>query len=216
MQAMKVDRDLTRAIGRFREALQLDPAHEDSIYYLGNCLAETGNLDEALEQFEKLMQIDPLSHRAYKRWGTLRAMTAESEKDLEAAEVALERALSINPEATGALLLLGEVALIRGDLATARQRLEWVRRTNPSSMEALFLLAYLAWREGDGALADELLQAARESGNEEWKPEGVVAEGDVERTMHQDVTLLRRFVDTWNGTADADAAFADLEARLGS
>ena len=38
VRAMKREGDIPRAISLFREALALNPAHEDSRYYLANCL----------------------------------------------------------------------------------------------------------------------------------------------------------------------------------
>ncbi|NIM60394.1 MAG: tetratricopeptide repeat protein, partial [Acidobacteria bacterium] len=83
MQAMKADQDLSTATVLFEQALDIDPNHEDSIYYLGNSLADQGDLVGALARFETLMQLDPSSHRAFKRWGTLQAMNAESAESLK-------------------------------------------------------------------------------------------------------------------------------------
>jgi Tfp pilus assembly protein PilF len=214
MNAMKVDRDLERAIGLFREALELDPRHEDSIYYLGNCLAETGDPDGALQRFAELMRLNHQSHRAHKRWGTLRAVTARSAADLDAAVAVLERAAAINPEETGVSLVLGEVALLQGDLAAAKQRFEWVVRSNPQSGEAFFMLGYVAWRSGDASTAVQRLEQARDSRQEEWKPSGSIAEGEVKTLMHSDETPLLHVFAAWDGTPDPGMAFAALHAHL--
>ncbi|MGB5891288.1 MAG: FG-GAP-like repeat-containing protein, partial [Thermoanaerobaculia bacterium] len=131
MDAVKIEGDLPKAIGLFRQALTLDPQHEDSRYYLANCLAAEGDLDGALAELDTMRRLSPGSHRAHKQWGVLRAMTAESDADLEAAERALARALEINQEATGSLLVLGEIALMQGDRALADERLAQATRTNP-------------------------------------------------------------------------------------
>ena len=49
MNALKLEGDCEKAIGLFLHALELDPHHADSLYYLANCLAETGNVDEAFQ-----------------------------------------------------------------------------------------------------------------------------------------------------------------------
>jgi hypothetical protein len=214
MNAFKVDGDCESAIPSFERALELKPGHEDSLYYLGNCLAEVGDPEGALEQFARMMELNRMSHRAYKRWGTLRAMTARSSAEVHAAKQALERAVEINKEATGAMLVLGEIAVITSDTASARQRLEWVGRTNPQAGEAFFLLAYIAAGTGDDALRDSHLASARASRREDWKPEGVVAEGDVLQLMHTEATPLGRFFDAWDGTFDPQATFAPLDAHL--
>ncbi|MDH3785024.1 MAG: FG-GAP-like repeat-containing protein [Acidobacteriota bacterium] len=189
MRAMKVDADPVAAGRLFEQALQLDPSHEDSIYYLGNCLAEQGDDDGALARFAELMRINPKSHRAFKRWGTLQAIVAKSSEEIERAEEALDRAVAINPEATGARMVLAEIHIVRGDTDAARQGLRWIRTTNPTAGDALFLLSYLAWKEGDNGGARELLQDASGVG-EEWRPEGAAAEGDVKRP-HCSETRIR-------------------------
>ncbi len=214
-RAMKVDGDPATAAELFRRALALHPAHEDSLYDLGNCLAELGEFDLALTRFDELRRLNPMSHRAHKRWGTLRALRAESESDVEQAQTALERAVEINPEATGALLVLAEIAVLRQRTDEARQRLAWVARTNPQSTECFFLLAWLAWNEDDDRRgAAEQLARARATLGDDWKPEGAAAEGDVRRTMHTDVTLFDDVLRAWDGVEDPEYAFAGFESRL--
>ncbi len=215
MDAMKVDGDLERAIDLFEQVLRLDPAHEDSLYYLANCRAETGDVEAALAQLETLIHVDPRSQRAHKRWGTLRATSAGEASDLDAAVAALERASAINPEETGVSLVLGEVLLMRGDSAAARQRLEWVVRSNPQSAEAYFVLAYLAWIDGDTTLAIDRLKQAAGARNEAWKPPGVVAEGEVKRKAHVESTPFEDLYNRWDGTPDPERALESLSDRLG-
>ena len=210
VRAMKVDLDLSAASALFRQALDLDPAHEDSIYYLGNCLAELGDLDGALSRFAELMDLNPNSHRAFKRWGTLRAMNAESSEAMLRAESALERAVSINPEATGARMILAETSIVRGDFETARQTLRWIQSTNPTAGDALFLLGYISWKQEDLAGARELLERAAGTG-EEWRPEGAAAEGDVRRKMHRETTFFGGVYQAWDRTIDPASVFGGLD-----
>ncbi|MBI3697780.1 MAG: VCBS repeat-containing protein [Acidobacteria bacterium] len=209
MNAMKIEGDLPRAMGLFQEALALDPSHEDARYYLANCLAAQGDVKAALAQFEELARINPQSQRAYRRLGVLRATT-----DLNAARKALEKALVINPEETGTLLVLGEVDLLQGKQAEALQRWEWACRTNPRAAGALFLRGYLAWKRGHGAEARELLVAARKALGDDWKPQGSVAEGDVRQKMYSEETVLSRFWERWNGSPEPAPAFGPLDSYL--
>jgi len=210
MQAMKVDRDLVAATVLFRKALALDPVHEDSIYYLGNCLAEEGDLEGALAQFDSLTRLNPSSHRAFKRWGTLRAMSADSSESLAQAEEALEQAISINPEATGARMILAETSIVRGDPEAASRHLRWIQSTNPNAGDALFLLGYLSWKSGELEDARKFLQAAADVG-EAWRPKGAAAEGDVKRAMHREATLLGSAHAAWDRTVEPDAALGELD-----
>ncbi len=214
MNAMKVDGDLQRAIGLFERALVLNPSHGDSLYYLANCRAETGDVQEALSQLDRLIRVNRQSQRAHKRWGTLRAVSAGEPSELDAAVAALERASAINPEETGVSLVLGEVLLLQGKTAEARQRLEWVVRSNSQAGEAFFVLGYLAWIEGDTESATDRLAEAAGTRSEDWKPPGVVAEGEVLRKAHVESTLFEEIYNQWDGKPDPTRAFESLRARL--
>jgi len=214
MDAMKKSRDPHAAIELFRHALALDPGHEDSLYYLANCLADVGDVEAGLTTLDELTRRNPMSHRAFLRWGTLRAVTARSAADLDTAVRALERAAEINPEETGALQALGEVALLRGQPDLARQRFEWIGRTNAQPARALFLLGYLAWRDGDAARATSFLERSRAARGKDWKPQGASAEGETKSRMHEERTPLGWACDAWDGSLDPASAYRALEERL--
>lgn len=216
MHAMKVEHDIPQAIRLFETALERNPSHEDARYYLGNCLAIAGDVDGALAQFAELVRINRQSHRGHARWGTLRAITATSAADLAAAEEALRTAVALNPEETGALLALGEVALLRGDTRAAGERLTLACRSNPRAAGGFFLRAYLAARNGDPPRARALLLEARRARGPDWKPTGTTAEGDVGRRMDSNTTPLADIWESWNGEPDPRTAFARLDARLRS
>ncbi|MBI4659902.1 MAG: VCBS repeat-containing protein [Verrucomicrobia bacterium] len=214
MNALKVEKNIPKAVLSFREALELDPAHEDSRYYLGQCLAAQGDAAGALAQWEELIRINPQSHRAYQQWGNLRAATAASGSDLRAAEDRLEKAHALNPEETGALLVLGEIALLRGDGAKAEERLRAACRTNHRAVGGLFLRAYVAWKRGEEESAKRLLAEARQVLGKDWQPKGSTAEGDVNAKQHVEGTPLSRFWESWDGMADPVSAFDRLEVFL--
>ncbi|MHB8520796.1 MAG: FG-GAP-like repeat-containing protein [Limisphaerales bacterium] len=214
INAMKVEQDIPKAIQLFRAALALNPQHEDAHYYLGQCLAREGDTAGALAQLEELTRISPQSHRGYQQWGTLRAIFSTSDADLAAAEKSLEKAHALNPEETGALLVLGEVALLRHDPALAEQRLTAACRTNPRAAGGFFLRAYLAWKRGEGDQARALLAETRQALGKEWVPKGATAEGDVKQKWHVESTPLSPFWEHWDGAPDPGKAFAALDARL--
>jgi tetratricopeptide (TPR) repeat protein len=214
MDAMKKDRDPARAAQLFREALALNPGHEDSHYYLANSLAALGDTQGALAELDELARMNPQSHRAFQRRGELMAASAQAKPELARAEASLETAHRLNPEETGTLLLLGEVALARGDLDKARERFELACRANPRASGALFLRGYIAWRRGDANRAAELLASAQAARGKEWKPKGSVAEGDVERRMHRESGFLSLFWEAWDGGQNAASAYAPLAAYL--
>lgn len=214
MDAMKIDKDIPQAIALFRQALELNPQHEDSRYYLGQCLATEGDAPGALAKLEELVRLNPQSHRGHQQWGTLLARFAASPADLAAAERSLERAHELNPEETGALLVLGEIALLRHDAPKANERLATACRTNPRPAGGFFLRAFLAWKSGDRPGAEQLLGDTRQALGKDWQPRGTTAEGDVKKKQHSESTPLSRFWESWNGQPDPAPAFAPLEEFL--
>ncbi len=216
MNALKLEQNLPKAIELFRAALQLNPDHEDSHYYLGQCLAATGDVNGALAQFRELTAINPQSHRGFQQYGRVRACSATSDSELADAEQALAKAHTLNPEETGALLILGEVTLLRGNFTQAAERLAAACRTNPRAAGGFFLRGFLAWKEGDAARAAALLGEAREALGKDWQPKGATAEGDVKRRQFTECTPLSRFWGEWNGSADPNQAYAPLVDCLNS
>jgi hypothetical protein len=214
MDALKREGDAKRAIPLFREALAIDPRHEDARYYLANCLAAEGDSAGALAELEKLVEINPHSQRALQRSAVLRAESARSARDLERAAREAGRAHSLNPEETGALLVLGEIELMQGRPAAARERLNAVVRSNPRASTAFFLLAYLDWKAGAAQAARAHLEQMVKARGPQWKPKGSLHEGEVGKKMHTETTLLASFAESWGGAGDASAAFRAVEGRL--
>jgi len=214
MNAMKVEQDNGKAIRLFREAIAFNPRHEDSRYYLGLCLASQGDAAGALAALEGLQELNPQSHRGWQQWGIVRALFARTAADLEAAEQALLRAQSINPEETGALLALGELALLRGDNPLAEERLAAATHTNPRAVGGFFLRAYLAWQRGEPGQAKALLEQARTALGPEWQPKGATSEGDVRKKQHVQNSPLAAAWETWDGGLFPETAFRELLARL--
>ncbi len=214
MNAIKVETNYVKAIGLFKAAIALNPRHEDSLYYLGQCLAQQGDVAGALEQWAELVRINPKSHRGHQQWGCLKAMSAKSDDDLATAEEALEKAHTLNPEETGALLLLGEVSLLRGQFGKADDRLAAACRSNPRAVGGFFLRGYLAWQRGETAEAKALLAQARQALGKDWQPKGATSEGDVKQKAHRENTPLSRFWEEWDGSAEPDTVFRSLENFL--
>jgi tetratricopeptide (TPR) repeat protein len=214
MNALKIENDNAKAIRLFRDALELNPAHEDSRYYLGLCLATQGEVQEALTALSELQKLNPQSHRAWQQWGIVRASTATSDAELAQAEQALQTAHQLNPEETGALMALGEVALLRHNPDLAEQRLRDATRTNPKAAGGFFLCGYLSWKRGDIEAATHYLDHARKALGPDWQPKGATSEGDVKRKQHLDSSPLHSFWESWNGLPEPAAAFAALDQRL--
>jgi len=214
MDKLKKDQDPRAAAVLFREALALDPHHEDGHYYLASCLASMGDTQGAIQELEALLAQNPSSHRALQRIAYLHAVSAKDKADLNRAAQEAERAHALNPEETGALLLLAEIELLRGNAPKSRGHLESVIRSNHRAALAYFLLAYLDSGSGGSAARKVHLAATVKARGPEWKPKGSVHEGDVQRRMHEDTSLLAPYADRWDGKQDPQPAFAALQNRL--
>ncbi|MFN7998453.1 MAG: FG-GAP-like repeat-containing protein [Bryobacteraceae bacterium] len=214
MDAMKRDRDMAKAAGLFREALAINPNHEDSRYYLANCLAAQGEMAAAIAELDVLAQLNPQSHRAFQRKGELVAASASSRVELASARPPLLEALRLNSEETGALVLLGEVDLGLGDMASAGRRLARACQANVRAADAWFLRGYIAWKQHDTQQAVEMLSAARKARGTDWKPLGAALEGDVRRRMLEQSVFLSVFMEAWDGIAPPERAYAGIDQYL--
>ena len=116
--------DLETAAKTYGEALTMNERHEDTLYYLGNSLAQLSRHVEAIDVFEKLVSVNSLSARAHFQMGTIRSNTASGDLfDLDAAEQEFQRALEINREESAPVQRLGEIALAKGQSAKAMRLL---------------------------------------------------------------------------------------------
>ena len=214
MDAMKRERNFAKAVQLFREALAINPDHEDSHYYLANCLAALNDIPSAIAELDVLARINPQNHRAFQRKGELLAASASSRRQLGPARQALTVALGLNSEETGTLVLLGEVDLARGDLATAERDFTHTCQANSRAANAWFLRGYIAWKRQDFRQAAAMLSAARNARGPDWKPSGSVLEGDVQHRMYSESGFLNVFERQWDGSPDPTRAFAQLDAYL--
>ncbi len=210
MALFKAGRDYPAAVREFEQALALDPVHEDSLFYLANSLIELGQPAAAIVSLRRLTELNSQSLRGFQQWGTLRALTARTRADLVAAEELLLKARAINPEETGVLQVLGEVALLRGEPALADERLAQVIASNQRAARAIYLRAYLASKSGRHDASRELLKQTRAALGPEWKPQGTTHEGDVKNRMHVHTTPLSEAFARWDGNEDPARAFAPV------
>ena len=214
MDAMKRDRNFAGAAQLFRKALAINPNHEDSHYYLANCLAELGDIPAAITQLDAIIRINPQNHRAYQRKGELLAASANSKSELTAARRTLEAALKLNSEETGTLFLLGEVELAQGDFAEANRDFGNVIQANSRAVNAWYFRGYVAWKSGDPRQAAAMLTQAHNARGPDWKPAGSVLEGDVRRRMYSESGFLGLFAQQWDGNSNPPLAYERLDAYL--
>jgi len=140
--------DLEAAVALYQEALSLRPNHEDSLYYQGNCYFELGRYTEAIKADQRLIAVNPQgSSRGYMQLGLIHAcLEPGAPLNLEQASQLFERTLRVDPD-SGAMLGIGEVALLRGDWQRSWEALQSANADNPMSMAAPYLLGYLCYRK---------------------------------------------------------------------
>ncbi len=232
-RVMKTESDWQTAAGLFRQALALDPDHEDSLYFLGNALIELGEFPDALAQFEHLVAVNPQSLRGWLQIGAIRASPDAGELfDLALAEDALRSAIAVNPEESGGLTRLGMVQLARGELDLAAESFAHVRKLNPQVVAPFYLGGYILWQQGDADGAAELLRGAMALDVPPTPVKGVLAEGDTKQAdrgaLVAEVVTLRppffaqlealqgRPPDSVTGPEVVDAEYQTVEAYLAS
>ncbi|MFQ6047170.1 MAG: tetratricopeptide repeat protein, partial [Gemmatimonadales bacterium] len=59
------------AAAEYRRALELNPRHEDALYYYANMQLELGAFEEAEGALRRLVEVNPVSARAHSRLGIL-------------------------------------------------------------------------------------------------------------------------------------------------
>jgi tetratricopeptide (TPR) repeat protein len=142
--------ELEAAIALYQNALKLKPDHEDSLYYAGNCYFELGRYQEAIAANERLIAANPLgSSRGYMQLGLIYScLEPGAPFDLEKAGHFFDQSLKVDPD-SGALLGIGEVALLAGQWQKAWDSFKSDNADNAMSMASPYLLGYLCWRKGE-------------------------------------------------------------------
>ena len=177
--SLRVRGDWSAAAKSYERALALRPEHEDSLYYLGHCRMEMGRPGEAREAFSRLVAVNPSSVRGHLALGAVQLSADPSQPfAIEEARGHFEKAHALNGEETGAMVRLGEIALVLGEQARARAWFESALRTNPKCVEAAFLLGYLAWVSGRRDDAAAFCRRAIEAATVQAPVKGVMSEGD--------------------------------------
>ena len=210
----------------YRQALTIDPDHEDSLYYLATCLYEMGEYGEAESELRKLIRLNPESGRAWGQLGRLLSSRAPgAPTDLAAARQAFERQLAINREQVGPLLELGCLELNQGNL----KRAEATFRTAAvsGSPEAKFLAGYVLFLEKRPTEARKFFRSVLEAywADRKAAAQGVLSEGDVLPVADKPLTAPQRaalqsahflyWMDLDQGTSP-DEALKSLRLRGGS
>ena len=146
------------------KALALDPQLPLVHALLGEIALAGNHLEEAIAQFASEQQRNPLEPSVYDRLGDAYSRQANYPEAI----AALQRAVLLEPHATGPYILLGKVMLKRQDAVGAANYLERAKAMDPANYMTRSLLgqAYRAMGRREEAAketqAAEQLQAASE------------------------------------------------------
>jgi len=185
-----------KAATEYREALKIQPDHEDALFYLGNMYLEMGDYPHAEENWVRITRLNPLSAKAHYQLGNLYlSYDREEFYDLDRAESEFVTTHRINRIITGPQLLLGHIMLIRGEYEEAARYFKSVLGSNSKNAEALFLLGYVHWKNNQYDEAMTYYSDAMERMEPAKRIKGVLSEGDTQngknhlRPINQSVFL---------------------------
>src|SRR5687768_2305049 len=122
-----------RAIALLEHDAGSDP---DALIALGNAYLLAGRSAEALKTFQHLLSVDPANALAYENMGTVLLQA----KDYTGAELALRRALTMNPALPGAWTALGVVFAGTGRRDEAIEAWKRALQLDPNDENARFNL----------------------------------------------------------------------------
>lgn len=182
-----------KAIPGFREALRLDPRHEDSLYNLATSLKETGEYGEAAAVLRRLLEVNPQSNRGWTELGnTFATPLPGAPLDFAEARRAFERSVELNREQAGPFLLLGRLELNQGDFKQAENHFRIA--AGFASPEGNFLTGYALFLQGRHAEAAGFFRKVLDNYAHEKRiaARGVLSEGDILPAPGKSMTALER------------------------
>lgn len=140
-------RDFTGANDTFKDAVRKQPELLAANLEWGQLFLEKYDTANAEASFADVLKIDPANPDAHV--GMARVKTEQQNYDVAAAEVELGKALAVNPNHLGALVVRAKHQIGNAEYAAARATLERALATNPASLEAHTLLAAIHWLADD-------------------------------------------------------------------
>lgn len=209
--------DCAAASKAYRSALELDPTHQESLYYLGNCLFELGEYSEARRTYQRLLELEPNSPRGLSGLGILLSSPFPgNQMDVKKAREAFQQVSRINPEHSGPFLRLGMLALQQDHLEEALRNFKTAAGFR--SPEGIFLTGLVLYRLGRLPEAQQEFQRVLEIETQEEaiSKRGASSEGDkrvVSETVPlsplQAAALQSRVFLTWIRLARGEAGVPD-------
>lgn len=185
--------EFARGVAAYREALRLNPAHEDSLYYLGTCLEELGAYAQAAESFRHLLSINPSSGRALGELGNTLSLPAPGASvDYEQARQAFLQNIQINREQAGPFVRLGMMELDQGHWEAALEKFRVA--AGFGSPDGNFWVGYTLFLQKQYPAAVPYFRKVLDAYGRERKiaGRGVLSEGDVIPAPGKPLTALEK------------------------
>ena len=141
--------DNRNALPLLQRAREQTPSHVDLLNALGTCFSRLGRSREAVEAFDTALKLapDPRLHFG-------RALALEDLSALDAARVAFEQVVALDPSHSEALSRLAMLAVQRGDAKAARDLASRALTIDPRDAVARIALASAALEEKDMPTAE--------------------------------------------------------------
>ncbi|MFB3922667.1 MAG: FG-GAP-like repeat-containing protein [Terriglobia bacterium] len=190
---LRTEGRFAEAAALYRKCAELNPRHEDSLYYLGTSLQELGRYAEAAEVLRKLIALNPSSSRAQSQLGNALATLAPGAvPDFDTARQAYLKSIEINREEAGPFMRLGLLELNYGKTPEALEHFRTA--AGFGSPEGLFWAGYTCYLLQRDDEATRFFTKALEQYSRERKvaARGVFSEGDVLPKPGKPLTALDR------------------------
>jgi Tfp pilus assembly protein PilF len=137
--------EVEKAIGQFRQALEIHPDDGEVRYNLGVCFFVKGDLDEAVTQYRKALETAPDNAQIHNNLGT--ALFAKGFED--EAIVQFHKSVEIQPGYADAHYNLGNALLKHGKLDEAIEQYRKTLEINPDYEQARYNLEGALFLKGD-------------------------------------------------------------------
>jgi tetratricopeptide (TPR) repeat protein len=142
--------DWEPAVYEYKQALAIDPFHDNSLYHIGNMFLELEQYDSAEWYWMLQLKENPRSARAHFQLGNLHFNYQNRDYyDLEVAKKEFETTFDINKDFLQPALQLGHIALIENDVSKAIENYQKVIGSNINNVEAHFILGYSYYKKKD-------------------------------------------------------------------
>lgn len=191
--ALRLHGAYSDAVPVYQECLRLNPRHEDSLYYLGDCLEQAGDYAAAASTYRRLIEVNPASARALAELGnTLSLVAPGAPADFNQARDAYENCIRLNREQAGPFLRLGTLELNQGRYPEALE--DFHIAAGFGSAEGNYLAGYTLFLQGKYRAALEPLEKVINAYAKDRKlsGRGVVSEGDLLPAPGKPLTALEK------------------------